>query len=259
MPKKTIAGLLGEEIEAIQPTVVKQKKPSVLTGSPSTIQLSDIKPRALNTRPIDKDHGRALMESIRVLGLIEPIVTDTDGVLLAGGHRHWALKTMIVEHPDDFNKQFPGAEIPVHRLDFKAEEDESLALAVEIGENEHRRNYSANEIKEVVSRLEKAGYKRIKGRAAKDDKPLMPVLSAAVGLSKRRINAILRKAETEEAESGKDGSLSKTKQRDRHLKTAISALEKWKAIDGRGREPRESELAKEIDEMLERLGEALVP
>ena len=251
MPKKTIAGLLGEEIEAIQPTVAKPKQPST-AGKSDTIRLSDIKPREQDTRSINEAHARELMESIRVLGLIEPIVTDANGVLLAGGHRHWALNTMIVEYPDDFEKHFPGAEIPVRRMDFSVTDDNARALAIEIGENEHRRNYSADEIRTVTERLEKAGYKRIKGRAGKNDKPLMPILSAAIGLSKRRINAILRDAEVGNQESGKDGSLSES---DRHLQRAIASLKKWQTT--RGRKKRESALGAKIDRILSELNEGL--
>ena len=195
-----------------------------IESKPDTIQLKDIQPRAEDTRAINEAHAGALMESIRVLGLIEPIVTDTNGVLLAGGHRHWALNKLIVEHPDDFEKHFPGGEIPVRRMNFNVADDEARALAIEVGENEHRRNYSADEIRTVAERLERAGYRRIKGRQSKEDKPLMPVLSAAVGLSKRRINEILKADKEAQTKSERDRPLSES---DKHLQKAIANLEKW--------------------------------
>lgn len=221
-------------------------------SNPDTIRLKDIQPRAEDTRAINEDHARALMESIRVLGLIEPIVTDANGVLLAGGHRHWALNKLIVEHLEDFEKHFPGAEIPVRRMNFNVADDEARALAIEVGENEHRRNYSADEIRTVAERLEKAGYKRIKGRQGKDDKPLMPVLSAAVGLSKRRINEILKADKDTKTRSERDRPLSES---DKHLQKAIALLEEWKSTRGKTR--RENALSKEIQAIIERLKEGL--
>ena len=253
MPKKTIAGLLGEEIEAIQPTVAKTRKIPTIKGSPSTIRLKDIKPRHQDTRPIDEEHGRALLESIKVLGLIEPIVTDSDGVLLAGGHRHWALNKLIVEHPENFENHFPGAEIPVHRLDFKAADNPKRALEIEVGENEHRRDYKAEEIKDIIERLKAAGYKELKGRPKTGEKSVMDAVSHIIGKSKRRIQVILKEAD----ESANNDALSETDERDRHLKAAIAALEKWQGVGGKGRKKRETALAKELPAMIERLQEGL--
>lgn len=233
--------------------ILSTDSPTPQTESkPNTIRLKDIKPRAEDTRAINEVHARALMESIRVLGLIEPIVTDTNGILLAGGHRHQALKKLILEHPEDFEKHFPGAEIPVRRLDFSVADDEARALAIEVGENEHRRNYSADEIRTVAERLERAGYKRIKGRKGKDDRPLMPVLSAAVGLSKRRINEILKADKDAKVQSERDRSLSES---DRKLKKAIASLERWQQSHGRKR--RETKLSKALPDILEQLKEGL--
>ncbi len=245
-------GRKGKDSSQMFDSLAVEAKAPAIESENDTIRLKDIQPRTEDTRAINENHARSLMESIRVLGLIEPIVTDSKGVLLAGGRRHWALKKLIIEHPKDFEKHFPGAEIPVRRMNFNVADDEARALAIEIGENEHRRNYSADEIRTVAERLEKAGYKRIKGRQGKEDKPLMPVLIAAVGLSKRRINEILKADKEAQPKSERNRSLSES---DKHLQKAIALLKKWEK--GHGRKRREMALAKEIPSMIERLQQGL--
>lgn len=245
-------GRTGKNSSQMFDTLATDTSASPQETKPDTIQLKEIQPRIKDTRPINEDHARTLMESIKILGLIEPIVTDKDGVLLAGGHRYRALEMFITENPDEFKAHFPNTEIPVRRMDFSIAEDETRALAIEIGENEHRRNYSANEIRTVAERLEQAGYKRIKGRQGKDDKPLMPVLSAAVGLSKRRINEILKSDKDTPTKSERFRSLSES---DKHLQRAIANLEKWEK--SRGKKRRETNLSKKLPELLENLREGL--
>ena len=248
--KKSLTSKLNEA--AGNPVKTSESITPQPANTPDTIRLKDIQPRAENTRAINENHARALMESIRVLGLIEPIVTDANGVLLAGGHRHWALNTLIIENPEDFEKQFPGAEIPVRRMDFRAEDDPKRALDIEIGENEHRRDYTANEIKDIIERLKAAGYKELKGRPKKGEQSVMDAVSHIIGKSKRRIQVILKSDK-----SANNVALSETDQRDQHLKAAISALEKWKRIGGKGRKKRESELASKIDSILDDLNKGL--
>jgi len=72
---------------------MQQKKgqsqaPKVAEG---VLLLDAIKPRSQDTRPLNEAHVESLAESIAVLGLIEPLVTDQSGRLLAGGHRLAAI------------------------------------------------------------------------------------------------------------------------------------------------------------------------
>ena len=46
------------------------------------------------TRPLRASHVVALAESIAVLGLLEPLIVDTLGHLLAGAHRLAALRIL---------------------------------------------------------------------------------------------------------------------------------------------------------------------
>jgi ParB-like chromosome segregation protein Spo0J len=66
----------------------------------SLLPLASILPRPQDTRPLKLAHVEALMESIReypsygiaLLGLIQPITVDSQGVLLAVGHRRESAK-----------------------------------------------------------------------------------------------------------------------------------------------------------------------
>jgi ParB family transcriptional regulator, chromosome partitioning protein len=57
-----------------------------------------------------------------VLGLIQPIAVDSQGVLLAGGHRREAIERLQTSTPAAFAEHF-GAGIPVRSYDFEAAED----------------------------------------------------------------------------------------------------------------------------------------
>lgn len=58
------------------------------------LPLSQIYPRAEDNRPLRDAHVKDLAESIGALELIEPLVVDTKGVLLAGGYRLAAIQLL---------------------------------------------------------------------------------------------------------------------------------------------------------------------
>ena len=67
------------------------KKPAPEASALSTLPLDRIQLRETNTRELQQQHVAALAESIAVLGLLEPLVVDQGGRLLAGGHRLAAI------------------------------------------------------------------------------------------------------------------------------------------------------------------------
>lgn len=156
------------------------------------MKLADILGRAgaMDTRkPSDAD-VEAVAESIDALGLLEPIVTDRAGVLLAGKTRLLALRRLAMKDPDRW------AFAPVRKMPFFAEEDPARALACEVAENEKRRDYTTAEIKALADRLRKAGFKDTKGRPRKGTKALAPALGAVVGKSRRQLLRILAPEKT---------------------------------------------------------------
>jgi ParB family transcriptional regulator, chromosome partitioning protein len=102
----------------------------------------------------------ALMESIAVLGLIQPIAVDSQGVLLAGGHRREAIERLQTANPAAFAEHF-SAGVPVRSYDFDSAEDLDWALATEM--------------RELADHL-KAGAT-----------PLLPSLAMIVGKSERQM------------------------------------------------------------------------
>lgn len=167
-----------------------ERAKAALAGPPTLLDVDAIVARQESTRETDPGHVRALGESIGALGLIEPIVVDTAQRLLAGGHRVDAIKLLRVEQPDVYAKWF-AAGVPVRTMDFDAESAPSRALEVEIAENEHRRDYTGSQVKELAARLRSAGYRDTVGRPKAGEKALGPALEVIVGKSMKTIRKLL--------------------------------------------------------------------
>jgi ParB family transcriptional regulator, chromosome partitioning protein len=154
------------------------------------IALDDIIDRPMDTRSLNPLHVESLAESIAVLGLIQPIAVDSQGCLLAGGHRLAAIIYLRDSNPTAYAKHF-SVGIPVRRYNFDATESTDLALAIEATENEKRRDYTPAEVRDLAERLKAAGYHHTKGRAKADQKSLLPSLSVIIGKSERQIKRYL--------------------------------------------------------------------
>ena len=216
----------------------------------SLMPFNQIKERASDTRQINQHHVKSLAMSIAAIGLIEPLVVDKDGILIAGGHRKAAIAFLENEPEGDklLEKLFPGG-IPIRSMPFSASEEPDKALSIEIAENEHRRDYTRDEIIGIAERLKNAGFEELKGRPKKGQKPLMPALTAIVGKSKRQVYRILEEPEK------KSVTYDILSDSDRYLQRAIANLEKWEK--SRGKKRRETNLSKEIPKLLDKLREGL--
>lgn len=168
-----------------------------------------------DTRPINQKHVDALCDSISVLGLITPLTVDSQGRLLAGGHRRAALHQLTESNPKLFASLFPEG-IPVRVIDIDSTVDEVNALQIEVEENTQRKNFTPTEIKEAATRLEAAGYARLKGRPRKGQKSLKRELASVFRLSEDRIQRILN-------DSGQKGRRTPTFS----AESAISTLQQW--------------------------------
>eukprot|EP00210_Caulerpa_lentillifera_P009630 g9186.t1 len=209
--------------------------------------LSLIQDRAEDTRELNNKHVNALCESISALGLIEPLVIDQEGVLLAGGHRKAAIAHLKIENSQQYQKHFPEDMVPVRIMDFNSKTDPERALEIEIAENEQRRDYSIAEVKAIAERLRKAGYTESSGRPKKGEKALKPALSVVIGKSIRQVKRYLA-TETE-------NPASDTVSPETYIKRAIQNLEKWEKR--RGRKQKELEIAKKLPEIMEVLRKGL--
>lgn len=167
-----------------------ERAQAALAGPASLLDLDEIAPRNESTRETDAGHVRALAESIGALGLIEPIVVDSAKRLLAGGHRLDAIKLLRAEQPDAYTKWF-GSGVPVRTMDFDAETAPARALEIEVAENEHRRDYTGSQIKDLAARLRAAGYRDTVGRPRAGEKALGPAIEVIVGKSMKTIRKLL--------------------------------------------------------------------
>lgn len=205
-----------------------------LKPGPQTARLADIRLRVdPDTRPLNPSHVYEMAQSIAVLGLLEPLVIDTHGHLLAGAHRFAALQLLAITDPDErqewflehldsrdenndktdtgLAKELAGKlaeihieedsgqidEVPVRVVEISGDKAESakFRLAIEVAENSVRRQYTNKEIVDLANRLQKAGYRVGPGAPKKDETPAMDVLEAAVGLSRRQLRRILHPEE----------------------------------------------------------------
>lgn len=184
---------------------------------------------AIEDRPYSEDWAQELAESIEAIGfLLEPIVVDSKGRLIAGLHRRGACRLLRDQNPDRFAVIFPDG-IPVNRLSV-----DSSTLTIEaltsliVTENDKRLNYTPAQIKAVAERLLQAGYSQSKGRPAKGQKErlLLPALSTIFRVSNRTIQRYLA---TEEAvdPSGQENTTPVAFSEERTLKKLKPLLEQW--------------------------------
>ena len=167
------------------------------TERSSTLLLSQIKEREVDTRPVSESHVAPLSESIAALGLIEPIVVDQTGRLLAGAHRLASVRLLKENHPDAYNQHFFDNSVPVRIMPFDAEQEPNKALECEIAENEHRRDYTRQEVCELAERLKAAGYLTKRGRRKEGEMHLVPALQVIVGKSTRTLMRYLAENDSE--------------------------------------------------------------
>jgi ParB family transcriptional regulator, chromosome partitioning protein len=217
----------------------------------SLMALDEIIDRPLDTRQLNLAHMESLAESIAVLGLIQPIAVDSQGRLLAGGHRRAAIVYLQETNPVAYAEHFSMG-IPVRRYDFNAFDNPSLALAIEATENEKRRDYTATEVRDLADRLKDAGYHHTPGRARAGQKALLPSLAVIVGKSERQIKRYLATELTESPEklNGTDVPFSQ-----KYLKQAVSALLQYQKTEHTS--PKERKLLKELPEIIESLERAI--
>jgi len=215
----------------------KRGEPQSIKSQDSVLLLEQIQPREQDTRSLNATHVEALAESIAVLGLIEPLVIDIQGGLLAGGHRLAAIQLLKRNRPDKYQQHFPEERVPVRLLPLNAEQDRDLALQVEIAENEQRRDYTSSEVRALAERLRVAGFSDLKGRPKKGEKALMPALTVVVGKSIRTVQRYLNDTQEESTtldtllENEAKTATSKSTTLDTLFKQVLSKLDRWQKMN----------------------------
>ena len=153
------------------------------------LSIDMVQPRpATDTRPVDEEHVQAIAESVRAMGLIQPIYLDREFRLIAGAHRLSAFRLLARENPQKWSK------IPVvvdPELDALTQPD--LALRKEIAENEKRSNLTPTQVKAAAQRLLESdvNFTHRPGRLKKGERALTPFLADTFGVSKRYVRSLL--------------------------------------------------------------------
>ena len=188
-PNTAAAGLLAglQSGKAQSVTDARMGHKTKAARDVAVMPLDDVLGRVggIDTRRPEPEALDALEQSLEALGLLEPLVVDKAGRLLAGKTRLMALRRLKAKNPERW------ALVPVRRMDFDAEAEPARALAVEVAENEQRTPYTAAEVKTLAERLRAAGFRATAGRPRKGEKALLPALGAVVGKSKRSLLYIL--------------------------------------------------------------------
>lgn len=180
-----VADAIHEQDQAVEAKHISDR------AGRANLPLSRIHPRAEDTRPLRDSHVRDLAESIGALGLIEPLVVDLKGVLLAGGHRLAAIGLLKETNLELYSSQFPDDLIPVRVMPFDSQAEPERSLQVELAENEKRVNYSRDQIERLAERLRSLNYREIRGRPKSGEKALGPALAVAIGVSTRYVRRVL--------------------------------------------------------------------
>lgn len=192
-------------------------------ASPSTWPISGLKERpGGDTRLLHPDHVLDLAESIAALGLLEPLVIDAEGHLLAGGHRLAACRLLAPQRSiraaarkqllalasprqrprletslDELEQRLGDGfglesdQLPVRLIDFRASDDPDRALAIEATENGQRRDYTRGEVVQLYRRLLDAGYTDRPGKPRPGERPARPLVATVIGRSVRTVRRLL--------------------------------------------------------------------
>lgn len=191
---------------------------------PGSVDIDFVQSRSTDTRQLDPRHVVDLAESISALGLLEPLVVDRKHRLLAGGHRLAAMKLLVESDPEKRAKAWatmaqlawanddaaplskdaqaaierlraiealPDRLVPVRIVDVDGDKDAEKALAIEIAENEKRRDYTKQEVIALSARLKSAGFRMARGKPKSGERALGPALAVIIGKSERQVRRIL--------------------------------------------------------------------
>ncbi len=182
----------SKRLDSITGVLQGAKKKHSIPTTKRGLKLEEIRDRPHgDTRELNPTHVDELAANIAAVGLIQPLAVDSEGHLLAGGHRRAALQLLEKTEPQRFAELFPGGEVPVRAFDFNAADDSERAIAIEAAENEKRRDYTPAEVRELADRLVEAGYRNKRGKPKKGQKALTPALMTIVGKSARTVERYL--------------------------------------------------------------------
>jgi ParB family chromosome partitioning protein len=201
------------------------------SSSTATLSIDSITDRVEgDSRTLNPAHVEELADSIAIVGLIAPIAVDSQGRLLAGGHRRAAILLLRERDPEAYAKQFPNGQVPIRRYDFDSRIEPDKALAIEASENEKRRDYTPAEVRVIADRLRAAGYRDAPGKPKKGEKALRPALELIIGKSIRQVRRYLNDSLDLPDKSEQEYQDKQTRSDVLVLNRASTNLRKWAAL-----------------------------
>lgn len=217
------------------------------------LPITQIRERAIDTRPVNAVEVLMMAESIVAVGLLGPPCVDRHHVLIAGAHRVAAARLLLtpphdrrshlsaVEGFDELEmgeridalppldqlpEQIAGGRMPVLvRTDLDAVADPAGALAAEAAENTARKQYTPAQVRALAERLVQAGFVQPEwgqGRLKKGQKSLRPALEKILGVNARHVRRLLGK---ERAEDKRQADLAAMLKRLRKTAESVAAHE----------------------------------
>lgn len=225
-------------------------------SSTSTLSIDSISDRVDgDSRPLNPAHIEELADSIAVVGLIAPIAVDSQGRLLAGGHRRAAIFLLRERDPDTYAKQFPNEQIPIRRYDFDSTIEPEKALAIEASENEKRRDYTPTEVRAIADRLKAAGYRDAPGKPKKGEKALRPALELIIGKSIRQVRRYLNDDPHASTDNDQQNPDKQTRTDVRVLNRALTSLQKWADLAENYENPGKAtkDLKSQVNRMIQKI------
>ncbi|MDY0002806.1 MAG: ParB N-terminal domain-containing protein [Polyangia bacterium] len=234
------------------------------TVLPPTLPLASILDRpGGDTRSLNPGHIVSMAETIAAVGLVQPLVVDRVGHLLAGGHRRAAIRLLLIEDPDErvltLEAQYrplPGRikqeleertraltispdvgaldPVKVHIMDFDAEDEPERALGVEAAENAQRKQYTAQEVLGIYNRLLDAGFVDREGKPREGEKAAKPAVAAIIGRSVRSVYRALERAKQKESVTMTSAGLQIVLSLERRMAGPLKELREW--VDESGRQ-----------------------
>lgn len=182
------------------------------------LPITQIRDRAIDTRPVNAVEVLMMAESIVAVGLLGPPCVDRNHVLIAGAHRMAAARLLLTPPHDrlahlagvegfdaemgeridalppldQLPEQIAGGRMPVLvRTDLDAVADPAGALAAEAAENTARKQYTPAQVRSLAGRLVQAGFRESVGRPKKGEKALRPALEKILGVNGRQVRRLL--------------------------------------------------------------------
>lgn len=225
--RRRTSGAFNRATQVAESMTAQEQQVINVPNMMTTIPLEQIQVPEHRTRLLNAEHVQELQDSIAVVGLGQPLITDQAYRLIAGGHRLAAIQKLQADQPETFKQQFPSNTVPIRIYNFDALQEPHRAQQIEIVENEKRRDYTPAEVKALAQRYIEQGYSQASHRPKKDEKALIPALQSYFRLSRRTIQRYLNSSEApEKTDSSLSASRDALTPKGRRIKGYIDSLQR---------------------------------